>query len=65
MGICLDPDSSDVTCLLGTGAALNKVLDQGQRAVLDEMLAEWPYFQTLIDMLEMVLSKADAHVALY
>ncbi|MCO8082978.1 phosphoenolpyruvate carboxylase [Acinetobacter lwoffii] len=50
---------------LGTGAALNAVLDQGQRNVLDEMLAEWPYFQTLIDMLEMVLSKADAHVALY
>jgi phosphoenolpyruvate carboxylase len=50
---------------LGTGAALNAVLDQGQRSVLDEMLAEWPYFQTLIDMLEMVLSKADANVALY
>ncbi len=50
---------------LGTGAALNQVLDQGQRATLDEMLAEWPYFQTLIDMLEMVLSKADHHVALY
>lgn len=50
---------------LGTGAALNEVLDQGQRNVLDEMLAEWPYFQTLIDMLEMVLSKADANVALY
>ena len=50
---------------LGTGAALNQVLDQGQRATLDEMLAEWPYFQTLIDMLEMVLSKADRHVALY
>jgi phosphoenolpyruvate carboxylase len=50
---------------LGTGAALNAVLDQGQRMVLDEMLAEWPYFQTLIDMLEMVLSKADANVALY
>lgn len=50
---------------LGTGAALNAVLDQGQRNVLDEMLAEWPYFQTLIDMLEMVLSKADANVALY
>ena len=29
------------------------------------MLQEWPYFQTLIDMLEMVLSKADGHVALY
>ncbi len=50
---------------LGTGAALNQVLDQGQRATLDEMFAEWPYFQTLIDMLEMVLSKADRHVALY
>lgn len=50
---------------LGTGAALNAVLDQGQHTVLDEMLAEWPYFQTLIDMLEMVLSKADANVALY
>ncbi len=50
---------------LGTGAALNEVLDQGQRAILDEMLAQWPYFQTLIDMLEMVLSKADGDVALY
>ena len=29
------------------------------------MLHEWPYFQTLIDMLEMVLSKSDSHVALY
>src|SRR5690606_11919552 len=50
---------------LGTGAALNEVVDHGQRNVRDEMLAEWPYLQTLIDMLEMVLSKADAHVALY
>lgn len=50
---------------LGTGAALNEVLNQGQRATLDEMLAQWPYFQTLIDMLEMVLSKADGDVALY
>jgi len=50
---------------LGTGAALNEVLEQGQRPTLDEMLAQWPYFQTLIDMLEMVLSKADADVALY
>ena len=50
---------------LGTGAALNQVLDEGQKELLDEMLQQWPYFQTLIDMLEMVLSKADAHVALY
>ena len=50
---------------LGTGAAINQVLDQGQKQILDEMLQQWPYFQTLIDMLEMVLSKADGHVALY
>ncbi|MDK1684810.1 phosphoenolpyruvate carboxylase [Acinetobacter terrestris] len=50
---------------LGTGAAINQMLDQGQKDLLDEMLQQWPYFQTLIDMLEMVLSKADSHVALY
>jgi phosphoenolpyruvate carboxylase len=50
---------------LGTGAAINQVIDQGQKPLLDEMLQQWPYFQTLIDMLEMVLSKADSNVALY
>lgn len=50
---------------LGTGAALNQVMQQGEKSTLDEMLAEWPYFQTLIDMLEMVLSKSDRHIALY
>lgn len=50
---------------LGTGAAINQVIDEDKKAVLDEMLAEWPYFQTLIDMLEMVLSKSDANIALY
>lgn len=50
---------------LGTGAAINQVIDENKKAVLDEMLAEWPYFQTLIDMLEMVLSKSDANIALY
>ncbi|QIO10229.1 phosphoenolpyruvate carboxylase [Acinetobacter lanii] len=50
---------------LGTGAAINQVIDQGQKPLLDEMLQAWPYFQTLIDMLEMVLSKADSNIALY
>ncbi len=50
---------------LGTGAAINQVIANDQKGLLDEMLQEWPYFQTLIDMLEMVLSKADGHVALY
>ncbi|WP_180006918.1 MULTISPECIES: phosphoenolpyruvate carboxylase [unclassified Acinetobacter] len=50
---------------LGTGAAINQVIAQDQQALLEEMLREWPYFQTLVDMLEMVLSKADGHIALY
>ncbi len=50
---------------LGTGAAINQVINQGQKQTLEEMLEQSPYFQTLIDMLEMVLSKADGHVALY
>ncbi|WP_130803840.1 phosphoenolpyruvate carboxylase [Acinetobacter ihumii] len=50
---------------LGTGAAINQVIDAGKKATLDDMLQQWPYFQTLIDMLEMVLSKSDASIALY
>ena len=50
---------------LGTGAAINQILEQGQEATLQDMLAEWPYFQTLIDMLEMVLAKADGKIAQY
>ncbi len=50
---------------LGTGAAINQVIAQGHQPELDEMLQQWPYFQTLIDMLEMVLSKSDSNIALY
>ena len=49
---------------LGTGTAINQVHEQ-HKMTLDEMLAQWPYFQTLIDMLEMFLSKSDADIALY
>ncbi|ENX35884.1 phosphoenolpyruvate carboxylase [Acinetobacter colistiniresistens] len=49
---------------LGTGTAINQVHEQ-HKSTLNEMLEQWPYFQTLIDMLEMVLSKSDADIALY
>ena len=49
---------------LGTGTAINQVHGQ-HKNTLNEMLEQWPYFQTLIDMLEMVLSKSDADIALY
>ncbi|OUY06290.1 phosphoenolpyruvate carboxylase [Acinetobacter populi] len=50
---------------LGTGAALQSALNHQQKDTLMQMLEEWPYFQTLIDMLEMVLSKADRGIAQY
>ncbi|MFZ5722452.1 MAG: phosphoenolpyruvate carboxylase [Pseudomonadota bacterium] len=34
-----------------------------QQAVFAEMLARWPYFQAVVDMLEMVLAKADMRIA--
>ncbi|OEY91520.1 phosphoenolpyruvate carboxylase [Acinetobacter qingfengensis] len=50
---------------LGTGVALESAMDNQQKATLMEMQEQWPYFQTLIDMLEMVLSKADRGIAQY
>lgn len=50
---------------LGTGVALQKALDDNQKPLLEQMLEQWPYFNTLIDMLEMVLFKTDASIAQY
>jgi len=51
---------------LGTGAALEEALaDPKRRALLAEMQEEWPFFQALLDMLEMVLAKTDSAVAAY
>jgi phosphoenolpyruvate carboxylase len=47
---------------LGTGRALNRLMDTGREDALREMEREWPYFHAVLDMLEMVLAKADASV---
>lgn len=48
---------------LGWEAALGAALARGQAAQLASMRAHWPFFRTRIDMLEMVLAKADAEIA--
>ncbi|WP_122448450.1 phosphoenolpyruvate carboxylase [Pseudomonas viridiflava] len=48
---------------LGWEAALSKALERGEGAVLAQMREQWPFFRTRIDMLEMVLAKADADIA--
>ncbi|KTB63653.1 phosphoenolpyruvate carboxylase [Pseudomonas viridiflava ICMP 13104] len=48
---------------LGWEAALGKALERGEGEVLAQMREQWPFFRTRIDMLEMVLAKADADIA--
>jgi len=49
---------------LGTGAALEAAqADPAQSSTVQEMVAQWPFFQGVVDMLEMVLAKADLRVA--
>lgn len=48
---------------LGTGQALKQALQHQQ--VLHDMTTTWPYFQTVLGMLEMVLAKADPQIAAY
>ena len=49
---------------LGTGAALETGLENAPQT-LREMSDQWPFFQTVVDMLEMVLAKSDTRVALW
>jgi len=49
---------------LGTGGALEEALaDKEQAERVRDMAAHWPFFQGVVDMLEMVLAKADLNVA--
>ncbi|WP_369987838.1 phosphoenolpyruvate carboxylase [Pseudomonas xanthosomatis] len=48
---------------LGWETALNNALARGQGQLLAQMREQWPFFRTRIDMLEMVLAKADAQIA--
>jgi phosphoenolpyruvate carboxylase len=51
---------------LGTGAALQASLsDSARQPILKEMIGNWSFFQGAVDMLEMVLAKADPIVAAY
>lgn len=48
---------------LGWEAALRNALERGEGGLLGEMREQWPFFRTRIDMLEMVLAKADESIA--
>lgn len=48
---------------LGWESALGNALQRGEQALLAQMREQWPFFRTRIDMLEMVLAKADGNIA--
>jgi phosphoenolpyruvate carboxylase len=48
---------------LGVGEALEDARTNGGAAELSEMYAGWPFFRATLDLIEMVLAKADARIA--
>ncbi|MEZ0175071.1 MAG: phosphoenolpyruvate carboxylase [Candidatus Reddybacter sp.] len=50
---------------LGSDAALQAAIEEGDLALVQLMSAQWPYFASIIDMLEMVLAKAEPQVSQY
>jgi phosphoenolpyruvate carboxylase len=48
---------------LGSDMALIEALRDGRTELLREMYSEWPFFKVYVDMLEMVLAKADPDIA--
>jgi phosphoenolpyruvate carboxylase len=50
---------------LGSDAALQQALDNNQFELVQTMRREWPFFESYIDMLEMVMAKSDGNIAAY
>ncbi|MBV1915469.1 MAG: phosphoenolpyruvate carboxylase [Pseudomonadales bacterium] len=50
---------------LGSDSALETAINNGDLELIQKMSNEWPYFASIIDMLEMVLAKAKPEVSEY
>jgi phosphoenolpyruvate carboxylase len=50
---------------LGTGEALTTLYEEGKEGAVRQLAKDWPFFRSLLDLLEMVLSKADPDIAAY
>ena len=48
---------------LGTGEALRAAFDRGHADTIRELYKQWPFFRSTIDLIAMVLAKADARIA--
>ncbi len=50
---------------LGVGEALSEQIRQGRLDLLREMYGSWPFFRATLDLVEMVLAKADPAIVRY
>ena len=50
---------------LGVGTALQDSIEKGNLQKLKEMYNKWPFFQSTIDLIEMVLAKMDSKISGY
>jgi len=50
---------------LGGGKALTNTIERGGLPELQAMYQSWPFFQGMVDLIELELSKADKQVSLY
>ena len=50
---------------LGSGTAIQNAIDNGEIQLLKDMMAEWPFFRSRIEMLEMVFLKTDMGITKY
>ncbi len=50
---------------LGSDQALNEVMASSSKDTLQQMIDQWPFFRAYIDMLEMVLAKAEPEIVEY
>lgn len=48
---------------LGVGEALDRAMARGELEAIRTMYHEWPFFRSTLDLIEMVLAKADARIA--
>ncbi len=48
---------------LGIGEALAAAFEEGNQPLLEEMLREWPFFQSTLSLVDMVLLKLDSKIA--
>jgi phosphoenolpyruvate carboxylase len=50
---------------LGVGEALTTMFEEGRTAEVQALAREWPFFRSLLDLLEMVLAKSDPDISSY